>query len=300
MRFSSVVPLALAAAPAVVSAAGTLGFALGDKKADGSCKYTADYEADFDTLAGLTKVVRGYSASDCNTAQQILPAAKNKGFQVLLGVWPDTDASFAADKAALQAYVPQYEDQVYAITVGSESMYRGTFTGAQLLEKINDIKGAFPNVLVGTADSWNKYADGTGDALVTGGVDLLLINAFAYWQGQDINNASATFFDDVSQAFGHIQSLSGSTDKPKLAVGETGWVTSGGTYGSAVPSAQNAQTFYKQGICGILDWGVDVYYFEAFDEPWKPVSKGDNGEVEDETAWGAYTVNRVPKFDLSC
>jgi len=90
MHFSAIAPLALAAiAPAVVSAAGTLGFALGDKNPNGSCKTTADYEADFDaiTAASGSKLVRGYSASDCNTAQMILPAAKSKGFQVMLGVW---------------------------------------------------------------------------------------------------------------------------------------------------------------------------------------------------------------------
>jgi glucan 1,3-beta-glucosidase len=87
MRVSSVLPFALAVAPMAVSAAGTLGFALGDKNADGSCKQTSDYEADFDQLKSLTTLVRTYSASDCNTAKNIIPAAKAKGFKVVLGVW---------------------------------------------------------------------------------------------------------------------------------------------------------------------------------------------------------------------
>ena len=87
MRFSTVAAAALAATPAVVSAAGTLGYAIGNKKADGSCKFTADYAADFDTLKSTGTVVRTYSASECNTAEQILPAAASKGFKVMLGVW---------------------------------------------------------------------------------------------------------------------------------------------------------------------------------------------------------------------
>lgn len=87
MRFSSVVPVALAVVPAVVSAAGTFGYALGSKKPDGSCKFTSDYEADFDVLKGTSTLVRTYSASECNAAEQILPAAANKGFKVMLGVW---------------------------------------------------------------------------------------------------------------------------------------------------------------------------------------------------------------------
>jgi glucan 1,3-beta-glucosidase len=49
-----------------------------------------------------------------------------------------------------------------------------------------------------------------------------LCNGFSYWQGQTIGNATKSFFDDVMQSFGHIQALSGSTDKPELWVGETG------------------------------------------------------------------------------
>ena len=80
--------LLLAAAPALVAARGNLGFALGTKKADGTCKYQADYEADFKTIGTTNaKLVRGYSASDCNAAQYILPAAKSSGFKVILGIW---------------------------------------------------------------------------------------------------------------------------------------------------------------------------------------------------------------------
>jgi glucan 1,3-beta-glucosidase len=87
MRFSSIIPVALLAAPALVSGAGLLGFALGDKKADGTCKFQADYQDDFDTLKDITRLVRIYAASDCNTAAEILPAAKAAGFQVILGIW---------------------------------------------------------------------------------------------------------------------------------------------------------------------------------------------------------------------
>jgi glucan 1,3-beta-glucosidase len=86
MRFSTIIPVVLAAAP-LVSARGQLGFALGDKKADGTCKFQPDYEEDFATLADTSKIVRIYAASDCDTAKWILPAAKTAGFKVILGIW---------------------------------------------------------------------------------------------------------------------------------------------------------------------------------------------------------------------
>ncbi|KAI4734998.1 putative glucan 1,3-beta-glucosidase [Aureobasidium sp. EXF-12298] len=294
----------LAFCPFLISAAGTLGFALGDKKADGSCKFHDDYEADFDAIksnSGST-IVRIYAASDCNTAAQILPAAKIKGFKVILGVWPDVDQSLQADKQALQTYVPQYLDQVYGVTVGSETLYRKTFTGPQLLEKINDVKSVLPaSIKVGTADSWNKFADGTADAVIKGGVDFLLANGFAYWQASPISNATYTFFDDTQQALGHIQSVSGSLDAIEFWVGETGWPTDGGSnYGAAIAGTKNAQTYFEDAVCGMLSWGVNVFVFEAFDEPWKPHAIGDSGSSGDETHWGVMNVDRSTKFPLTC
>ena len=168
--------LALTTAPAIVAAKGTLGFCLGDQTASGACKVTTDYEADFDAIKSTSgsTLVRIYAASSCNCSQQILPAAKSKGFQVVLGVWPDTEESLEADKAAIQEYATQYQAQIYAVTVGSETLYRGNFTGEQLLEKINEVKSVLPQGMkIGTADSWNKYQDGTADPVIKGGVDIL-------------------------------------------------------------------------------------------------------------------------------
>jgi len=300
MRLSSIIPVALATAPILVSAAGTLGFALGDKKSDGTCKFQADYAADFKTISSTSKLVRVYAASDCNTAQEILPAAEAAGFQVILGIWPDTDESFAADKAAVVAHAPSYPKQVYAITVGSETLYRGNFTGPELFAKIKEVKQAVPQFKVGTADSWNKFQDGTGDALISGGVDIVLCNGFSYWQGMAINNATMSFFDDVQQAFGHIQAVSGSVTTPELWVGETGWPSGGSKYEAAIPGTANAKTYWDIAVCGILKWGVNVFFFEAFDEPWKPISTGQDGTVADETHWGAWNADRTSKYDMTC
>jgi glucan 1,3-beta-glucosidase len=89
MRFSAIAPLALVVAPAVVSAGGMAGFALGTKKGDGSCKTVQDYKDDFDAIYSNTgaKLVRGYAAHDCDFAKNALPAAKEKGFKVMLGIW---------------------------------------------------------------------------------------------------------------------------------------------------------------------------------------------------------------------
>jgi len=308
MRFSILASAALVAAPSLVSAAGTLGFALGTKKPDGTCKSQSDYEDDFDAISAASgsKLVRGYSASDCNAATSIMPAAVAKGFQVVLGIWPDVQESFDADLSAITGVAGKYADNIYGVTCGSETLYRGNFTGEQLADKINTVKTALKGVTstpikVGTADSWNKFADGTGDPVI-GAADMIFVNAFAFWQGQGLSNATKTYFDDIMQAFGHIQTQAGGPSKaPELWNGETGWPTDGGSdFGAAKAGTANAKAYYQSAICGMLAWGVNLFYFEAFDEPWKPDSIGDNGQPADEKHWGAMDAYRATKFSLQC
>lgn len=92
------------------------------------------------------------------------------------GFRPDVEESYKADVEALKKAVPGNEDVVAAITVGSETLYRGNFTGPELLKKINEVQKVFPKITIGTADSWNKYADGTADALIEGGVKYLYVS----------------------------------------------------------------------------------------------------------------------------
>lgn len=57
-----------------------------------------------------------------------------------------------------------------------------------------------------------------------------LVNAFAFWQRQEIGNATATYLDDLAQAFTHIQDKSGSLTDIELWNGETGWSGTGWSY----------------------------------------------------------------------
>ena len=147
------------------------------------------------------------------------------------------------------------------------------------------------------------------------------MNAFSYWQNQAIGNATATYFDDLMQAIGHIQTVSGSLDAVHVMNGETGWPTGeprntheplvmivsadvdldgGSSYGPAIAGTSNANHYWKSGVCGMLDWGVDLFYFEAFDEPNKADAIGQDGSPANEKHWGALNADRSIKFDLSC
>jgi glucan 1,3-beta-glucosidase len=102
------------------------------------------------------------------------------------------------------------------------------------------------------------------------------------------------------QSFGHIQTIAGTTSGPELWVGETGWPTAGSKYQAASPGLTEAQTYWSSAICGALAWGVNVFSFEAFDEPWKPKSVGQDGNVADETHWGVWNADRTSKYSVTC
>ena len=71
-------------------------------------------------------------------------------------------------------------------------------------------------------------------------------------------------------------------------------------YGDAEGGLANAKKFYQEAFCGYINWGYNGFYFEAFDESWKPDSVGLNGQSASEKTWGAMTADRVPKFSLKC
>ena len=94
----------------------------------------------------------------------------------------DTKQAYDDDKKEVLTYAKYYPETIYAYTVGSETLYRHEqsettgLTVQELLDDINDFKTAGLPQKVGTADSWNKFQDGTADPLITGGVDFLYEN----------------------------------------------------------------------------------------------------------------------------
>ncbi|KAK9474473.1 glycoside hydrolase superfamily [Dipodascopsis tothii] len=303
MRFSVLSFAALSAAISSVAAIGELGFDLGVKVASGDCKYTADYLSDFETIKSYTDIVRVYSTSDCNTLEYLLPAVKQAGMRVFIGVWPTDDSHFALDKQALTTYITEVDaSSIVGITVGSEALYRGDLTPSALADAINEVRDlvhaidGYESVPVGTADSWNILVDAANSAAVTAS-DVVLANAFSYWQGQTMANSSHSFFDDIMQALQTIQTAKGSTDI-SFWIGETGWPTEGQSYESSIPSVDNAATFWQESICAIRAWGINTLVFEAFDETWKPETSGVEGT---EQHWGLFAEDGVsPKYSLSC
>jgi len=298
---SVLVRTALFVLPSIVSAMGDLGFSLGVKRSpSGSCKDTDDYRKDLDTISSLSKTIRVYAVSDCSTMEMLMPAVKEKGFKVVLGVWPTDDDHFTAEKDALKKWIPKFgTDDIHSITVGSEHLYRKDLTGDQLADKIKDVRKVLKDlgadsVKIGFADAWNRLQDGTGDPAIKES-DIILANAFSYWEGQKIENATARFSENIMKALTRTKSVKSSSPFD-FWVGETNWPTGGKDFGDSVPSTDNARIYWRDAICGFRTWGINVFVFEAFDEHWKPLEKDNDVESH----WGVWDLDHKPKYELTC
>jgi len=304
----NIVKGALVALPALSQAAGQLGFSLGYNKGpqwDGvtapkDCKTEQDFLLDMKAIEDNTgsNIVRLYTMVDCDLLGKALPAIKKAGGKAMLGIWAYPNTHFLKELALLKKYMPTYADIIIGITVGSEVLYREEETPEELAKQILATKKAVADaglsIPVGFADTWNLLIEDRANVAIEAS-DLILANAFSYWQGQTAQNATKSFVDDVMQALAHVQKVKGDKDFI-FWVGETNWPTDGADFEGAKPSLETAAAFYKDAICGILNWGINVFVFEAFDEQHKETEK----ENDVEKYWGVMYENRKPKYDLTC
>jgi len=76
-----------------------------------------------------------------------------------------------------------------------------------------------------------------------------------------------------------------------IAILEAGWATVAVEFGERASEANQARHYAE-----LRDWAtrasITVFFFEAFDEPWK----GDPSNVDGaEKHWGIFNVDRTPK-----
>lgn len=283
-----------------VTAYGTLGFSLGTKRnSDSACKNAKEYEADLDKIKPYSQVIRLYSTRECKSMEIMYPVIVKKGFKAIVGVWAVDKTHFEEDVEVLAREIKKHGDKnIIGVNVGTESLYREEVTGEQLAAQVEytrkALKAVGSNVPIGIADSWNKLVEGDATPAIQAS-DIIFAHAFSYWQGSTMNNATWVFWDDIQQALKRVEDIKGHGNF-QFWVGETGWPVGGANFQAAVPGKENAAIHWKESICPMLKWGINVSVFEAFDEKWKPTEK--DNDVENH--WGVLEDNGTPRYDLEC
>jgi exo-beta-1,3-glucanase (GH17 family) len=118
-------------------------------------------------------------------------------------------------------------------------------------------------------------------------VDFLGVHTYPEWEGRSIDQALEYTLENVE---GVRVALPG---KP-IAVLEAGWATIAEEFGDRASEANQARYYLE-----LQEWAratnTTVFFFEAFDEPWK----GDpNAPLGAEKHWGLFNVDRTPKLLL--
>ena len=121
-------------------------------------------------------------------------------------------------------------------------------------------------------------------------VDFISLHTYAAWAGYSIEEALEVSVDD----FNRVQKKY--PDKYCI-ITEAGWPTKSGDKG--IKSANVSEEFQQRYYNEITKWSADnnnlVFFFEAFDEPWK----GGENLDEPEKNWGLFFSDRKPKIAIS-
>jgi len=237
------------------------------------------------------KIIRTYGA-DQHTFDILEIIEKEKiDIKVLLGIWlygePEhiEDNNIQISKGIELAN--KYKDIVIAVNVGNESQVHWSdhkVPNDKLITYIKEVKSKV-SAPVTTADTWDYWADLNGSSNLIEAVDFIAVHIYPIWGRVDIGrglNSTIEVYDSLKLLI---------PDK-KIIIAEAGWATY--TEGELhVPKAGD-EVKQKRYFKELMHWSeeekVAVFWFEAFDEPWKGTGT--------EGYWGLFTESRKAKLTM--
>jgi exo-beta-1,3-glucanase (GH17 family) len=182
------------------------------------------------------------------------------------------------------ALATEFEDIVVAVNVGNEALVEWNDHMVPLervIAYVRQVKGAIEQPVT-VADNYMWWIrDG---APLAAEVDFLGVHTYPAWEDKTIDEALAFTIENIESVREALP------DKP-IAVLEAGWATVANEFGDRA-SESNQARYYDD----LLEWAratkTTVFFFEAFDEPWK----GDpDNPLGAEKHWGLFNVDRTPK-----
>lgn len=227
--------------------------------------------------------------------------------RVLLGIWlraevsnhencpwleePIPDDELATNTIANAAEVErgielarQYDDVVVAVNVGNEALVIWNDHMVPLenvIGYVRQVKAAIDQPVT-VADNYEWWIE-DGSPLAAE-VDFLGIHTYPAWEEKTIDEALTYTIDNMERVKAALPG------KP-MAILEAGWASTAVEFGDRASEAGQARYYNELG-----DWAAatntTVFFFEAFDEPWK----GSPDPMEPEKHWGLFTVDRKPKL----
>jgi exo-beta-1,3-glucanase (GH17 family) len=179
----------------------------------------------------------------------------------------------------------RYPDIVVAVNVGNEALVSWNDHMVPLenvIAYVRQVKASIEQPVT-VADNYEWWIqDG---APLAAEVDFLGIHTYPAWEQKTIDEAMPYTIENIANVQAALP------DKP-IAILEAGWATIASEFGERANEEAQARYFREIG-----EWAtqtnITVFFFEAFDEPWKGNPDDPNGA---EKHWGLFNVDRSPKL----
>jgi len=253
------------------------------------------------------RLIRLYDSGDNTRATLELIREHDLPLKVLLGVWLDAEfsnhegcpwleepipaATLVANAARNDAEVERgidlarrFGDIVMAVNVGNEALVDWTDHMVPLenvIAYVRRVRAAVEQPVT-VAENYRWWAQ--HGAPLAAEVDFLGVHTYPVWEDKTIDEALAYTVENIESV---RRALPG---KP-IAVLEAGWPTIASEFGGRASEASQARHYAE-----LRQWAAStnttVFWFEAFDEPWKGDPDDPRGA---EKHWGLFNVDRTPK-----
>jgi len=263
------------------------GFREGQHPDSGKYPSQAQILEDFKILEKHWTLIRTYG-SDQHSRDMLEVIRREKiHLSVLLGAWlsaePGNETSNAKQVAECIRLANEYKDVVVAVSVGNEILVDWSnhkVPEDDVVRYVRQVKGAV-HVPVTVDDDW-MYWTKPGAKLVNE-VDFIATHMYPIWGKQDIDSGLA-----VTVRLYHAVK-SAARGKP-VVIGEAGWAsyTVGNMHAKRAGDERKQKRYFDELSTWAQQNKITVFYFEAFDEPWK--GEGTEGH------WGLFSAKRKAKL----
>ena len=268
-------------------------------------------DEDIFRITHTSNTLRTYSALGPNAG---VPAkAIQAGLAVFPGAWLDFPAtgSAAIDESEVQGLITlACQNNVAGVIVGNEYYLRNRSADSinylkQRIQQVREgIEACGKQVPITTAEidslafTWASDSATTPTGInpsyrpILDSLDFFMVHIYPFWSGLPIDGAANLAIQRYLAMQARLQQEYPGQNK-WLIIGETGWPSSGGANGQAVPSLVNQRRYLTELLPLVEKHDVNLLYFDGFDELWKIEEPGGVGQ-----RWGYAYSDRSAKHNF--
>ncbi|MEL7311805.1 MAG: glycosyl hydrolase [Pseudomonadota bacterium] len=258
-------------------------------------------------VANDFNLIRLYDAGENSRTTLELIREQGLPIKVLQGIWlnaefsnhegcpwlnePIPEAELAANVIANDAEVAraiglanEFDDVIVSVNVGNEALVDWTDHMVPLpsmIEHVRTVRQAIQQPVT-VAENYEWWI--ASGATLAKELDFVGVHTYPAWEGKTID-------EGLSYTVENMQRVHEALPESPLAILEAGWATTASEFGDRASEANQAR-YFDELMTWATDVNVTVFFFEAFDEPWK--GNPDNADGA-EKHWGLFFVDRSPK-----